>query len=489
MIKSKSLSELLPTLKGVDIVGNADIEVTGIEIDSRKVIKGSVFSAFKGTLTDGHKFIGKAIENGAVAIVCEVLPDEMYTGVTYIRSDAGRQLTGLMLQRMYDFTTDQVRLIGVTGTNGKTTVATLLFRLFCALDYKCGLISTVENRVGDRIIKTEHTTPDVVSLHSLIAEMKDEGCQYIFMEVSSHAVDQERIAGLRFRGAVFTNITHDHLDYHGTFLNYINAKKKFFDTLDKDAFALINIDDKNGRVMVQNTKSVIKTYGLRTMCDYKATIIESTVQGLHLRLDGKDVYFRLIGEFNAYNLLAVYGVAIECGEDSDKVLSVLSGLRSAEGRFEQLQDSKRGIHAIVDYAHTPDALENVLDTILKVRKKEASVITVVGCGGDRDKSKRPVMAKVAAGRSDKVILTSDNPRSEDPEIILNEMEAGLEDTQKLKCIRITDRYQAIKTAMMMAKPGDIILVAGKGHEKYQEIKGEKFPFDDIATLRSLMNEQ
>jgi UDP-N-acetylmuramoyl-L-alanyl-D-glutamate--2,6-diaminopimelate ligase len=486
MNQKRILKNILPEFKGVEIYGNPDINVTDIQIDSGKVIKGSVFAAFRGTLTDGHKYIDNAILKGAAAVVCETLPDELRSEVVYILVNKSRLYTGLMLQRMYDKLTDSLTLIGVTGTNGKTTIATLLFRLFSGLGYKCGLISTVENRIADRILKTEHTTPDVVSLHSLIALMAEEGCTHIFMEVSSHAAHQERIAGLKFRGAIFSNITHDHLDYHGSFLNYIYAKKKFFDDLDKDAFALINTDDKNGRVMVQNTKARVKTYGLRTMCDYKAGIIESTVQGLQLRVDGKEVYFRLIGEFNAYNLCAVYGAAVECGEDKDKVLSLLSGLKSAEGRFEQIYSADTGLNAIVDYAHTPDALENVLLTIQKVKNKGSSVITVVGCGGDRDKSKRPVMAKVAAVMSDKVILTSDNPRSEDPEAILDDMENGLDDTLKLKTIRITDRFQAIKTALMIAVPGDIILVAGKGHEKYQEIKGEKFPFDDIAILHSLM---
>lgn len=485
---AKMLVDLLPENMPVEIIGDPKKQISGVEIDSRKVVKGTLFAAFKGSLTDGHKYIGQAIANGATVVVCETLPEEMPQEVTFIKTPDARRLTGIMLGNFFGNITRHITLIGVTGTNGKTTISTLLFQLFLQLGFKCGLISTVENRIGSEVLKADYTTPDVVNLHRLIRKMADEKCTHIFMEVSSHASDQDRIAGLHFAGAVFSNITHDHLDYHGTFLNYIQAKKKFFDRLDKNAFALINQDDKNGKVMVQNTTARVRTYGLQSMCDYKAGIIENSIAGLHLKIDGKEVHFGMIGAFNAYNLLAVYGTAVECGLDRDQVLSVLSGLKGAEGRFDQIYDAKRGVYAVVDYAHTPDALENVLSTLAKIRKKDNGIITVVGCGGDRDKTKRPLMAKVAAGWSDKLIMTSDNPRSEDPEAILDDMEAGLEADQKQKSIRITDRYQAIKTALMLAKKGDIILVAGKGHEKYQEIKGEKFPFDDIATLRSLMGE-
>ncbi|MBK9256951.1 MAG: UDP-N-acetylmuramoyl-L-alanyl-D-glutamate--2,6-diaminopimelate ligase [Saprospiraceae bacterium] len=487
MIKQNSnLQELVPEHLILEISGDLNKSIQSIEIDSRKVIKDSLFIAFKGLLTDGHNYIAKAIENGATCLLCEVLPDSIQREITYIKVADARAVAGLILKKYYAVATDRVKLIGVTGTNGKTTVATLMYQLFSTIGYKCGLISTVENLIDGEILPSSYTTPDVVNLHKLIAEMVSRDCKYIFMEVSSHAIDQQRISGLDFTGAIFTNITHDHLDYHGTFKNYINAKKKFFDDLNKEAFVLVNTDDKNGKVMVQNTTAKVKTYGLRSMTDYKAKIIDSSVQGLHLKINGNEVHFRMIGEFNAYNILAVYGASVELGEKSDEVLSVLSGLRGAEGRFEQIYQPSRRISAIVDYAHTPDALENVLTTIKKVKKMNTSVITVVGCGGDRDKTKRPVMAKVAADLSDKLIMTSDNPRSEDPEKILDDMEAGLDSTDKLKVLRIADRMQAIKTALMIANPDDIILVAGKGHEKYQEIKGEKFPFDDIATLRTLM---
>ena len=485
---SRILKDLLPQELKIEVKGSTDMQINGIEIDSRKVVKGVLFAAFKGSLTDGHQYIPQAVANGAVAVLCEQLPEIQEPGITYLRVEDSRQVTGQILAAFFGNVSERLSLIGVTGTNGKTTITTLLFQLFSSLGYRCGLVSTVENRIGDKVLKSDYTTPDVVSLHKLIALMAEEGCSYIFMEVSSHATDQDRIAGLKFRGAVFSNITHDHLDYHGNFLNYINAKKKFFDHLEKSAFALVNIDDKNAKVMVQNSAAKVLTYGLQTLCDYKGGIIENSMDGLHLKIIGKEVHFRMVGEFNAYNILAAYGTAVECGLESDKVLNILSGLKGAEGRFERIYDSKKNIYAIVDYAHTPDALENVLSTLKKGKAKNSGVITVVGCGGDRDKTKRPLMARVAATLSEKVVITSDNPRSEDPEAILDDMESGLNEDLKTKSIRITDRYQAIKTALMLAKKGDIILVAGKGHEKYQEIKGEKFPFDDIATLRSLMGE-
>ncbi len=481
-MKAKKLFEILPVGFSVQVSGSEDVEVKGIEIDSRNVDDGFIYAALRGTLVDGHSFITAAIHNGAKVIICEECI-EKNPDVTYIVVDDVRNYLGEMAHNFFDHASESLRLIGVTGTNGKTTVSTLLFQLFTNLGFKCGLISTVENRIGNSIIPATHTTPDVVNLHRLIARMRDESCKYVFMEVSSHAVDQRRIAGLKFEGALFTNISHDHLDYHKTMLNYIKAKKKFFDDLSDDAFSIVNIDDANGSVMIQNTKSKKVSYGLRSMSDYKTKILESTVEGLHLKINEKEAFFRLIGEFNAYNISLVYGAAVELGQDLDQVLAILSGLKGADGRFEQIIDIKTGKCGIVDYAHTPDALENVLETILKVKKSSINVITVIGCGGDRDKTKRPIMAKVACKWSDKVVLTSDNPRSEDPEAILDDMVVGLDEQDIRKMIRITDRKTAIKTAVMMSTNGDIILVAGKGHENYQEIKGEKFPFDDKKILK------
>ncbi len=481
-MKAKKLFEILPVRFSVQLSGAEDVEIKGIEIDSRKVADGFIYAALRGTLADGHSYITAAILNGACVIICEECLEKL-PHVTYIVVDDVRSYLGELAHNFFDHASESLRLVGVTGTNGKTTVSTLLFQLFTTLGYKCGLISTVENRIGESIIPSTHTTPDVVNLHRLLARMRDESCDYVFMEVSSHAVDQRRIAGLKFEGALFTNISHDHLDYHVTMLNYINAKKKFFDELSNDVFALVNKDDVNGPVMIQNTKAKKVSYGLRSMTDYKTKILESTVQGLHLKINDKEAFFRLIGEFNAYNLTLVYGAAVELGQDPDQVLAILSGLTGADGRFEQIVDTKTGKCGIVDYAHTPDALENVLETIQKVKKTSINVITVIGCGGDRDRTKRPVMAKVACKWSDKVILTSDNPRSENPEAILDDMVAGLDVQDIKKMIRITDRMTAIKTAVMMSTNGDIILVAGKGHENYQEIKGEKFPFDDKKILK------
>ena len=483
-MKAKKLSDIIPANLNIRVEGSMGIKIEGLSIDSRQVSKGYVYAAFRGTATDGHKYINQAIQNGATCIICEEMTEKQ-PGVTYLITDAVRELTGRMAALFFGNASEQLKLVGVTGTNGKTTVSTLLYQLFSAFGYKCGLVSTVENRIGDEVIPATHTTPDVVSLHGLIARMRDEQCEYVFMEVSSHAVDQERIVGLTFTGALFTNITHDHLDYHKTMKNYIAAKKKFFDRLTSQAFAITNADDKNGTVMLQNTKARKITYALKSMADYKVKIIESSVQGLDLRINNREAHFRLIGEFNAYNLCLVYAAALELGMESDDVLAMLSGLRGADGRFERIIDPRTGVCGIVDYAHTPDALENVLEAIRKVKAKGTSVITVIGCGGDRDATKRPVMASVAAALSDRVILTSDNPRSEDPEKILDDMEAGLSDDKKKTVIRITDRKQAIKSAVMMAGDGDIILVAGKGHETYQEIKGEKFPFDDKQVLKEL----
>lgn len=478
----KKLFDILPVGVDAEIKGSVDIEILGVSLDSRTINEGFIYAALKGSLSDGHHYIESAIAKGARCIICEYTPVES-EDVTWIITSRVREFLGQLLNAFYDHASESIRLVGVTGTNGKTTVSTLLYQLFSTFGYKCGLISTVENRIGDQIVTATHTTPDAVNLHKLMAQMKAEKCEFVFMEVSSHAIDQERIAGLKFEGALFTNITHDHLDYHLTMKNYISAKKKFFDTLDADAFALVNHDDKNGLVMLQNTKARKLTYGLKTMSNYKVKVIESSVQGLHLRINDREAYFRLIGEFNAYNIALVYGAASELGMDADDILAILSGLRGAIGRFEQIVDQKTGKCGIVDYAHTPDALENVLETIRNVRNQQSHIITVIGCGGDRDVTKRPVMAKTACVWSDKVILTSDNPRSEDPETIISEMEGGLDTEDKKKTLRITDRRQAIKTACTIANDGDIILVAGKGHETYQEIKGEKFPFDDKKILK------
>ena len=477
----KKLFDILPVGFEVQIKEGIFEDVSGFSIDSRKTEKGFVYAALKGTHADGHEFIDQAISNGSVCIICEQV-DQERPGITYIITKEVRRYLGAMVSNYYNHPSESVRLVGVTGTNGKTTVSTLLFQLFSTFGYKCGLISTVENKIGEKVIPATHTTPDVVNLHKLIAQMKEEKCEFVFMEVSSHAIDQERIAGLKFEGALFTNITHDHLDYHGTMQNYIAAKKKFFDDLSSDAFALVNNDDKNGKVMLQNTKAKKLTFGLRTMADYKVKIIESSVQGLHLKINDRDAYFRLIGEFNASNLALVFGAAKELGMETDDILAILSGLRGADGRFDQIIDKNTGKCGIIDYAHTPDALENVLETIKKVKSFDSQIVTVVGCGGDRDSTKRPIMAKVACVWSDKVILTSDNPRSEDPDSIIDDMESGLDQEDKKKMIRITDRKQAIKTAVMLSGNKDIILIAGKGHETYQEIKGEKFPFDDKKIL-------
>jgi UDP-N-acetylmuramoyl-L-alanyl-D-glutamate--2,6-diaminopimelate ligase len=443
---------------------------------------GTCFIAVKGAVADGHLFIAKAIESGAVAIVCEVLPSERNGNVTYVQTGNSAEAAGLIAHNFYDSPTTRFKLVGVTGTNGKTTIATLLYKLFTSLGYKCGLVSTVENIIAGKIIPSTHTTPDAVSLNALLQQMAVEGCTFVFMEVSSHAVHQRRIAGLEFAGGIFSNITHDHLDYHQTFDEYIRVKKAFFDGLPAQAFAITNLDDKRGPVMLQNTVAKKLSYSLRTMADFKGKILENSLTGLVMIINDQEVHFRLIGEFNAYNLLAVYGAAINLGEDKSHVLQALSNLTGAEGRFDYIISSKDKIIGIIDYAHTPDALVNVLDTIKKLKKGYEQVITVVGCGGDRDKTKRPVMGEVACENSDKVIFTSDNPRSEDPEAILKDMEATLNTAARRKFISIADRKQAIKTAISMAQPEDILLIAGKGHEKYQEIKGVKHHFDDKEVL-------
>ncbi len=480
----KKLSEILYRVRTEALSGNTDIDISGVAIDSRKVQQGFLFIAVKGWAADGHQFIEKAIEMGAVAVVCEVLPSTK-DGITYVQVADSAEAAGLIAHQYHDQPTRQLRLVGVTGTNGKTTIATLLYKLFTCLGYKCGLVSTVENMIAGKVIPSTHTTPDAVSLNALLRQMVEEGCTFAFMEVSSHAVHQKRIAGLEFAGGLFSNITHDHLDYHKTFDEYIKAKKAFFDQLPSTAFAITNLDDKRGSVMLQNTAAKQYGYSLKTMADFKGRILENSLTGLVMNVNEQEVHFRLIGEFNAYNLLAVYGAAICLGEEKAYVLQCLSNTTGAEGRFDYMISARDRIIGIVDYAHTPDALVNVLETIKKLKQGHEQVITVVGCGGDRDKTKRPVMADVACEHSDRVIFTSDNPRSEDPLKILEDMEANLATAWKRKSISIADRKQAIKTAVDMAKPEDIVLIAGKGHEKYQEINGVKHHFDDKEILKEM----
>jgi UDP-N-acetylmuramyl-tripeptide synthetase len=476
------LKDILLPLQPTQVLGDTGVEINNICIDSRKVAPGAVFIALRGTAVDGHNYIAKAVADGAVAIVCEELPAERNDNVTYIKVKDSSAVAGLMADAFYDNPSQSMKVVGVTGTNGKTTVATLLFNLFTALGYKCGLISTVQNHIGDTVEVSTHTTPDAISVQALLSKMADADCSHVFMEVSSHAVHQSRIAGIRFAGGVFTNITHDHLDYHKTFDEYIKVKKKFFDDLPAKAFALTNSDDKRGAVMLQNTKAEKCSYSLRSPATYKGKVLENNLTGLVMDVNGVEAHFRMIGTFNAYNLLAVYGVAVQLGEDKMNVLSVLSNLHGAPGRFETYMSVNDKVLGIVDYAHTPDALINVLATINQLRTGKQQVITVIGCGGDRDTTKRPIMAEVACEHSDKAILTADNPRSEEVDAILNDMEAGLGIAHKRKALRIADRKEAIKTACMLSNAGDIILVAGKGHETYQEIKGVKYPFDDREVL-------
>ncbi len=484
----KTLSDILHTVSILETIGSADVKISSLQMDSRKVKQGDCFVAVKGTASDGHNFISKCIEQGASVIVCEVLPKEIIANVTYIKVQNTCKSLGVLAGNFNDNPSTRMKVVGVTGTNGKTSVVTLLFRLFRALGKNVGLLSTVQNQINEEIIPSTHTTPDAIALNALMKQMADAGCEYCFMEVSSHAVDQHRIEGLKFTGGVFTNITHDHLDYHKTFENYIKAKKRFFDELPSSAFALINSDDRNGSVMMQNTKATKQTYSLKSPSDFKTKIIENGVTGLQLEIDGVEMHTRLIGEFNAYNLTAVYGVARLLDIDKQEALTILSALTPPEGRFDQIISAKEKIVGIVDYAHTPDALKNVLQTIQAIRGGNESVITVVGCGGDRDAAKRPVMAEIACKFSNQVILTSDNPRSEEPNEILRQMSAGVPVTDKRKVITITDRREAIKTAVTLAKRSDIILLAGKGHEKYQEIKGVKNHFDDKEELSSMFSE-
>ena len=484
----KSLIELLI---GVDVIswkGNTnEVKIAAVNFDSRLAKPESLFVAVSGTTTDGHIFIEKTIETGAIAIICEDLPEEIKSDVAYIQTSNSAKALGIIADNFYDNPSASLKLIGITGTNGKTTVATLLYQLFQELGYKTGLISTVQNHIHNTIIPSTHTTPDPLALNKLLADMVETGCDYCFMEVSSHAVAQHRIDGLQFTGGVFTNLTHDHLDFHKTFDAYLKAKKAFFDGLDKSAFALVNVDDKNGRVMLQNTVAHKKSYALKTAADFKARIVENQFSGLLLNFDSAEVWFKMVGSFNAYNLLAVYGTAVLLEQDTTKVLTVLSRLNGAEGRFDYV-GTPDGIIGVVDYAHTPDAVQNVLSTIQNIRKGTEQVITVIGCGGDRDKTKRPIMAQVACDWSDKVILTSDNPRTEEPEQIIRDMDSGVMPNNRKKVLTIVDRREAIRTACHLAKPGDIILVAGKGHEKYQEIKGIKHPFDDKAILSELLTQ-
>ncbi|MFD2742526.1 MULTISPECIES: UDP-N-acetylmuramoyl-L-alanyl-D-glutamate--2,6-diaminopimelate ligase [Sphingobacterium] len=482
------LKNLLHAVPVKEYKGPLDIEVTGLCFDSRAIVDGNLFIAIRGSHTDGHLYLQKAIELGAIALLVEDWPENVHEGITYILVDDSSYALGLVAANFYDNPSHQLKLVGVTGTNGKTTVATLLYNLFIGMSYQVGLLSTVENRISGRVIPTTHTTLDPISLNKLLRDMVNEGCDYCFMEVSSHAVVQQRIAGLRFAGGIFTNITHDHLDFHETFDNYIKAKKKFFDDLDRDAFALSNADDRNGSVMLQNTVAYQKTYALKGLADFKMRIIESHFDGMLLHLDGQDVWVKLVGHFNAYNLLAVYGAAILLEQETMKVLTAISNIVGAEGRFEAIH-SPEGKIGIVDYAHTPDAVENVLETVATLRQAGQQIITVIGCGGDRDKTKRPTMAKVAVLKSDTVILTSDNPRSEDPLQIIREMEVGIPADKRKGVFSISDRKEAIRAACHLAQPGDIIVVAGKGHEKYQDINGVKHHFDDKEQLANAFNEQ
>ncbi len=479
------LQDILYKVNIRTITGSTAVEVNALYIDSRKAAPGSCFIAIRGSKTDGHDFISKAIAQGATAVICEALPAGTYDGVTIIVVDDSSLAAGIAAHNFYGEPSLKVKLVGVTGTNGKTTIATLLWKLFTALGYRCGLISTVQNQVGDTVLPATHTTPDAISVNALLARMAEEGSTHVFMECSSHAIHQHRIAGLKFTGALFSNITHDHLDYHNTFDEYIRVKKSWFDGLPATAFAISNADDKRGTVMLQNTAAKKYYYSLRTLADFKGKILDNSLIGLHLSINDIEVHFRLIGEFNASNLLAVYGAAICLGEDKYKVLETLSSLTGAEGRFEYIVSPAQQVMGIVDYAHTPDALLNVLATIKKLRQGNGQIITVVGCGGDRDKTKRPVMAEVACEYSDRVIFTSDNPRTEDPAAILKDMEAGVNAVTKRKCLSIADRKEAIKTAVAFAQKEDIVLVAGKGHEKYQEINGVRNEFDDKAVLNQM----
>ena len=478
----KLLSDILYKVKLEEIIGSTHVAISSIVFDSRKVKKDSLFVATKGVADNGHIYIQKAIELGAIAIVCEEIPKDKNDQITYVKVEDSTYALGVMACNYFDNPSEKLKLVGITGTNGKTTTVTLLFNLFKSLGYSVGLLSTVQNKINNTVIPSTHTTPDAITLNELLFKMEEQGCEFVFMEVSSHAIVQNRIAGINFTGALFSNITHDHLDYHKTFDEYIKAKKQFFNLLPSTAFALTNRDDKNGMVMLQNTKANKYTYGLKNIADYKCKIIESHLNGLLLNIDNHEVWVKLIGTFNAYNILSVYATAVLLKQDITSVLTALSNLNSVEGRFQYVK-SPNGVIGIIDYAHTPDALKNVLETVKEIRSGSEQVITLVGCGGDRDSAKRPIMAAIACEYSNKVILTSDNPRTEDPEEILNQMQAGVNPVDVKKVLRITDRREAIKIACSFSSKGDIILIAGKGHEKYQEIKGVKHDFDDLEILK------
>ena len=480
------LNELLKNVDTLNIAGDVEVEITGVKLDHRRIEKGYLFVAIPGTVTDGHKFIPKAIELGATAVLCEKMPEEQIPEVTYVQVASTEDAVGKVATLFYGDPSRKLKLVGVTGTNGKTTIATLLYNMFRKFGHKCGLLSTVCNYIEDEAIPADHTTPDPIELNRLLAQMVEAGCEYAFMECSSHAIAQKRIGGLKFAGGLFTNLTRDHLDYHKTFENYRDAKKAFFDGLDKDAFAITNADDKNGQIMVQNCKAQVKTYSTRTMADFKAKIIECHFEGMYLDINGKEVGVQFIGKFNVSNLLAVYGAAVMLGKKPEDILLILSTLKSVNGRLEPIH-SPEGYTAIVDYAHTPDALENVLNAIHEVLNGKGKVITVCGAGGNRDKGKRPLMAQEAVKQSDKVIITSDNPRFEEPQDIINDMLAGLDQKQMKKVVSIVDRREAIRTACMLAEKGDVILIAGKGHEDYQEIKGVKHHFDDKEVVKEIFN--
>ena len=486
------IKDILVNCNLLELVGDKDLDITKVSFDSRQVEPGTLFFAVRGTQTDGHAYIDKAVEQGASAIVCEKMPATLKDGVTYIRVDNSAYVLGVGASNFYGNPSRSLKLTGVTGTNGKTTIATLLYRLFTDAGYACGLLSTIENIVDQKVIPSTHTTPDPVELNALLRKMVDCGCEYAFMEVSSHSIDQHRIAGLHFAGGIFTNLTHDHLDYHGTMVNYRNAKKKFFDDLPKEAFALTNLDDPNGAVMLQNTKAKKTSYALKHDADFKGTVMESHFEGMLMKVNGTELYTQLVGGFNASNILAIYGAALLLGFDKDELLVEISKLKGANGRFDMVH-SDNGIVGIVDYAHTPDALENVLKTINEVTSHlsplTSHLITVVGCGGNRDATKRPEMAAIAVKLSDRVILTSDNPRNEDPEEIIRQMKAGIAPSDANKVLSITDRREAIRTAVALANKGDIILLAGKGHEDYQIIKGEKRHFDDKEELSNALKEK
>lgn len=479
------LKDLLRGIRVMETIGSEETEISGVAIDSRKVTKGGLFVAMKGTQVDGHKFIPKAIELGAAAILCENLPDNLEEGVAYVVVPDTEDVVGEVATRFYGNPSEKLKLVGVTGTNGKTTIATLLYNMFRKFGHKCGLLSTVCNYIEEEAIPADHTTPDPIELNELLARMVEAGCEYAFMECSSHAIAQKRIGGLKFAGGIFTNLTRDHLDYHKTFENYRNAKKAFFDGLPKSAFAITNADDKNGLVMTQNTKAVVKTYSTRSAADFKARILECHFEGMYLEIDNREVGVQFIGKFNVSNLLAVYGAAVMLGKHPEDILLVMSTLHSVSGRLEPIR-SPEGYTAVVDYAHTPDALENVLNAIHEVLNGKGQVITVCGAGGNRDKGKRPLMAQEAVKQSDKVIFTSDNPRFEEPQDIIDDMLAGLNDHQKRKVLTIVDRKEAIRTACMLAGKGDVVLIAGKGHEDYQEVKGVKHHFDDKEVVKEIM---